>query len=107
MSTYFVRSVVKGLLQSSAFGNLGTPRGISIFLDRKARTRLEPEVSAPFTGLMNRIVQGAFDASLMEWAGMHANFPQYMTPGPVKKYMETTLECYLGTKLCALKHHVT
>jgi hypothetical protein len=106
MSTYFVRSVVKGLLQSSACANLGNQRGVSLFLNRRARTRVEPETMALFTGLMDKIVRGAFDAGLMEWAGMHDNHPQHITPGPMKKYMETTLECYLGTLLCAAQHPV-
>jgi hypothetical protein len=107
VSTYFVRSVVKSLLQSTAGANLGTKKGVLAFLKRKPRSVLDNETWAKFTGLMDKIVRGAFDTSLMEWAGLHANYPQLMTTPAVKKYVDTTLDSFLGSLLCAPQYHVT
>jgi hypothetical protein len=86
-------------LRSSSGGNMGTKRGISVFMGLASQGDVTPAMIASIDELLKNVAEGVHDEPLFEWSAIGLKIaPTTVNTKEINRYMEATIGVLLGTQ---------
>jgi hypothetical protein len=86
-------------LRSSSGGNMGSKRGISVFMGLTSQGDVTPEMIASIDALMESVADGTHDESIFEWSAIGSKIaPTTAATKEINRFIELTIGFLLGTQ---------